>query len=1422
MRGMRTRIAVFGLLLTTTSLLFAQEATIEICDGRMGNIRFTTDDPEGIHEYQWYLDEGTGFREYSTRRSLQLSGDDLDGSFIYGIETTDECELIVSDTFKIQKIGINTNRSEDVFNFNFNPLINGTSSISLKEEYKYLVDPSDPAKPDSVWINTGGEIIHLDGDTTEFVIPIQSFDWVRVNGLGDTTRRINYSILARWDQCGTTSFVSVPQQWSKSNLITFTDDNSGRFFISGLLDTLEAGQNLGNFVGAIDNNDQNVTIVSKMRPKNNAFLETSEALLAVDSLGLKENIPHYFGTRNDSRAPTNLPSGDYKITVEGYDNATGELIYYDSTFRYYENNDPSIYGTIDLQPQEGFYMGDERHVMDMTYYAGPVMRFVNAGLEYFFLSENKLDTFRTGYLESLPYTDVDDTTAFSIEIITGSNEFQYDTIYFEFIDSLSNKQFAVPAATNLNEEIIRTSNGYISQISKQGNELEGYIVGDSTYSDGDFYYNEFVDIKFTRTELFANQTENLPKDSLIGEFYTLQNQDTIKLLFDLGFLYKSFYGNINPDSIGLKWQLDLHTDYVQVTNFNTSRTPKSEIIESFTGAIPFEYGESNDEVIIEVNIPQELVTEFDPFPFTNNFDIEEDQYFIDFYLLGDSTNNILDTESELSLSDTLKFEIAQNKIMFAGDIDLGFVQEYDSYYLNNAQSGIRGNVERWPVYLWNAQHNSHRLLSYLATTPEAYEPAFYTQFNYEADLNFEFADSLANVEIGIYSTTQEFNDLVLNMIAEQERTFIFGQELDNRALGFMDRVLKFVENEYGGSFLKGFHLNQNYFQLEKVDILDNLNDYRSNPEFNVDMVYDSLDYDPDKRGYIFVIDPYNKILETNEENNIYFFDIHEYCDSGVDLAITAPYREYYDQGKGQYVRSFDAGVRDFKLMEDDERWLFNTLSGLEKVNDGEKMDVQFVVRNNGTLPSTGAEFQLRAYPVAPALPDSITLIRSDEDFDRYWERSNIVGTFPVSDFDHYVGRLFDFRNGLEGRYGPIGELLELEIDPSTFVPPGNSFFLLADLISEDDCIDGANDRTRGRIGWAPSGYRNKRVYSMQKFLVGSPCIVLENIEYPDLGDVACGTPFPISFDVTNIEPEFSTFNEFYIIIEDNVGNVDTLTFDGIGAGETIPVTLDKKVILPFNQFPKRDEKTGEKFGKVRRKDIFYQVDMTLDLTNINVPDTIKNYIIQDEMSVSIREGSIEPPKLKMTDGRIMRWDPTGGENPSYHYDIYFKARSGPIYYTGGVTQDTLVNMIAAGFPQPQYGTYSILIFATDEECGWSELVGANYEFAPPPPPSKSSGTSVSGGGSGGGGSSGGGCGGSSCKRRVTNCGVIVKTRYDEELGKFWMKFYNPYNVRVESKHCIEGDCGGTTLDPGEEHTWWSYDVSSDPKVSITFDVCRYN
>jgi len=427
------------------------------------------------------------------------------------------------------------------------------------------------------------------------------------------------------------------------------------------------------------------------------------------------------------------------------------------------------------------------------------------------------------------------------------------------------------------------------------------------------------------------------------------------------------------------------------------------------------------------------------------------------------------------------------------------------------------------------------------------------------------------------------------------------------------------------------------------------------------------DIHKDRIGYVFFLDPFNKIKEIHENDN--FFGnlnpdetIVAYCKNGVDFA-------HVTSGTSAPFITVPGIINSIH---------YNS-QGTIKISEGDKIKVYMNLHKYGRRATTGGVLAVKVIPIPHQ-----TKMRSINYRDI--ESTPITFTLPLP----------SFTSNLNTPEAPMIQSFEFEFIPSNYIKVGDAF-ALATRIDPDNVTGDCN------VGqYYPSRLNaNDYTYNWSGFVLGTANVIIENLEnvMQTIKELSCGVQSNVFITLKNVDAAFGTTSTFYVRMTDNMGNTASLPVNGIKAGES------KMVAIPFSLKRAYQENVNVK----------YVMNLTLDMSNTLAPDSIKTYTIVDTIKVNYVTGGLPQPVIATFKERNLTWKPVAGA-VGYEYTIYtlFSNSSSRIVIKTGFTTTTSFT----GFGFYSDGFYYAEVKAYNNNCGLSINTAKFYYTSPPPPPAK--------------------------------------------------------------------------------------------------------
>lgn len=523
----------------------------------------------------------------------------------------------------------------------------------------------------------------------------------------------------------------------------------------------------------------------------------------------------------------------------------------------------------------------------------------------------------------------------------------------------------------------------------------------------------------------------------------------------------------------------------------------------------------------------------------------------------------------------------------------------------------------------------------------------------------------------------------------------------------------------------------------------------------------------DRIGYVFLIDPFDKLKEISEYDNFVGGGVNPddvivpYCKNGVDIAhITTGSTE------APFI-AVPGIVNDIKY----------NAQGVVKISEGTKLRVSMNLHKYGRRASTGGVLAVKVIPIPHQ-----TIMRMPNYRD--------IDSIPIS----FTVPLPSFTTNINSPNLPMIRQMEFEFIPSNYINLGEAFALVTrvdpDMVT-GDCNVGQYFPSR----LLPNDY----TYNWSGFVLGTANVIVDNLEtaFKNITEVNCGQIYNIGLTLKNVDASFGTTNTFYVHMTDNMGNSASIPVNGIKAGES------KMVSIPFSV--KRAYRDKEA--------VPYTMNLILDLSNTIALDSIKTYQIQDTLKVKYAEGGLAKPTITTFKDRNLTWKPVSGAT-GYEYTIYttWSNSSSRVVLKTGFTTNT--SFIGFGFYSD--GTYYAEVKAYNDYCGLSSSIAQTYYTSPPPPPSKA--VVINNGGT------------TSSEPRPddkpevpSGCqygGLPVYTELGKKCGNpnsLSVRVTNNKSYPIDVCVCIytkdgKRDCGSFTLNPNSHG--WNYSCNTTKKYTV--------
>tara|TARA_R110002072_G_scaffold79357_4_gene183140 strand:- start:1891 stop:6117 length:4227 start_codon:yes stop_codon:yes gene_type:complete len=1354
---------------------------IEVCHNEDRSLTF--DKPNiGSGDFVWYTrNEGSdNWKKSGDRYSFKLESDKTTLYDVYGLDLNDACNVIVTDTFTVVPTGqilyrevlerAVTDATDLAITFDASPLLFDTSQVIVNKEFRFLLDPSVPGNPDSIVVELPGfRHVKLSGDTTELILPLSSFREPKETSFG-IERPLEYEVYAYWNNCSQKK-VKIPvtkQQYSPSNFISTS--NGFTFFASGLIEEMVGGKSPGKLMGIYNNKttklDQ-LSLLTGYAPfdhRDSSFVNfasfDSLSIAAKDTL-FYDGIDH----RGDSiKYPTGLQNGRYNVQLRAYKLYNGEEVALDQQpFRYRNELD---YGPIlGLEVIRNLSLNNTLHEMELEIITSPYGEYFSPLLDYYFLSEDKMDTTETRTI-GLPTLILSDTIQVQADLITEDNQYVYDSVYMSVktSDGFEIETFALP--TNLQSVLIEPRNGTIYQSTKNHPVFRRLFIGD-TLVNAIGQTKEEAD-EFTDFVHF----NSVPSDSVIGEFYTVKDEPEVTINYDIGYSLRNFYnedleGELNDENINLK--TTLYASY-QAVSGNIRRNFDSLFLKSWEKdtLLSFEDNSTNSLQYKAKVDGNRLFNFSDSLSNVIGNGIDSARFYLQ-TVLTYNEKSLIPSDFEQYISDTLLVEIVPLK--------------QPNFEINlEAHGGALGNTCRtciWTNTQWNALNKR--------TTPELGETYDLLGVFYQRNPKLPLDD----IQVGIYETTDLYDSL---MSIESKRikvnnTYSYSSPKRNSIQAIMS--LGASDLTRINQVFNKIHFADSLFNLVKIDTLSNL--VQNPSELRVGEFLVPTRFDKDRRSYLVVIDPYDHIKEAREFDNIDETYRYEYLSGGADLDIP-PLKERYNPDQSPSPHKFIYKGEEYQIFHaDEDNEEKDLLTGnyhnnpnirdTFNVRSQESIKLKLAIVNNGIARSSQqGKFIIKIQQGKPAIT--------------YDNRRNYI-TIDTLDINEAVKPLGEERLTDSLYY------IEYDLVPGQYIREGQYFNLRTELLYPGD-----PDTVSTSDNWR----QNQATYDFTRMRVKNPnfyaTFMLPEGNYgndPTDNIFECGSEYELKVKLSNFRGA-KVDHPFEVILTGLPEGEVVLDVDGIDTNE--------EKILTY-KFPLAVE-TNKVVGYQLNLGLYIDIEKNDD--RVAYGKASSTLIIAPDFSLEEEED----PRVFLFDGNTLNMRTrSNDESFLYHWEARYFLDDGTSKVISGVSNSRIVNLADEGFDfSHKYGRYSASFYISSGDCKYSMTASSNFELKPPPPPKDPpSGDDGSGGNdddSGGGGDDGGGGStGGGCYWDALSSLVDKKfTVFDDGRTKFWFRFKNNESKKVDYQVCIQRsngkwDCGQGSLASGSTSIWYTYNPKNN-------------
>lgn len=1376
----KTTLAIFLALLSSTS--FAQEI-IELCPEDNHKIQM-----DHMKTVEWYAKEWNDsiFRYKATSPTLDLDAlypnRTLSKLQVYSIEQLEDCSVTISDTLEIVPRGFFTPEMMDTaIIISRSTFINDTSTFIVRPEYSELLDPNAAGSPDSIYFSfpvlagrKGEEFTltqKITSDTLQFIIPPASI----IHAENQIDFSSSLAIMGNWGDCELTDVLNLPEFiWDESNYIVEAKENDQPnglyFFASGLIDKMYAGENPENLIGMVNTSSDTLKQLEYeiLYTSNDPALSTAATRLSSnDSIKIAPAGVRYIGIDDEADYPLELATAEYNVNILAINGATLTGLI-ESSRPYEFVNDLDFAPQAELKLIDKKYMGDPLHNMEMTLSSSPFRSFYQTELRYFFLSEDKQDTSVLGFVP-VPYLEAGSANTFEMDMITGDRTYQYDTVYMNLTTVEGHPIASYTFPTMLESFYVQPKNGLVSQDIA---ELVGYnqiFVGDTLVNWVGAGENHVTNkIDYDWGKAFYN----LPAESSVGKIETYYNEPLMNLNFSLYYKVTDYYKNQSQnDERELVLKDTLHIQHRLVFDYyyitNSGTQARSAILDS-----------SEKDTIVSYEDKKSFMLKFNSnldgskyFEFINRpdnvFKIENGNIYQQ-TVISYKNSSPTDFSSPSSLSDTLRFNM-YTKGTFINDIDFDLIGLESSPYTPGEPTKYL-----WSDYGWNAVNKRFDV----ELNQEVYDlRANITRSKLPTDFDY------SGLEVGIYRATAAWDSLRY-------------QRAGNRNFAYW---IGFGDNNREGK-------NQVHQDIYKVDSLMTLYTIKPITELMDDNFATSgnftitVPYEADRPNFVVVLDPNNKFREYNEMNNMKTNNPFLNVKSGVLLRLAKDSTKTIDANTTERISAitFEYRGKTYDAFYATDNNHYGSSSGgflynpdvpeTFQLNPAEKVKFNFQIENIGNHVSSGKA----------KLVVSATDIPQNEYLDF---KTTLVDTIDIT-------------TPILPQNGERSNTITTSIEfvPADYFYSNRGLLLSAYLIYDEYENSSSTEKENIKNKLGTSGNLPHRVGAyFSRMVVQSPDLILENIIFPQDTVVNCGDDFPIEINLFNNSNKSALNETFYLNVKDNYGYEEVIPVEGIGIKERKTVTFHKNFRRSLTS------------GNIQN----YQIEVELDVDDIGLVNQVKE--AEQEVVVMLEVGSIATPTPLYFDGEVFNWTRVG-ENMSYEYYIRASYDGGDYKEFHGTTTGNKVVLIDQGFPF-KYGKFYANVYATDNNCGFSRVVGKDFTYEAPPTTEEGSIDLGTGGGSGGGTGGGGNTGGQdpptgdNCYTNVSGPAFVKGklTQLSDGKYKYDMTIKNFWNVPVDARMCVastlEGgwNCGDARqIKPGATYTITPYHV----KVEGTSGVRR--